>query len=80
LLEGARALAARRRAKLLLLDLEAADGSPLLMAFHLKMTGSLLVRPAQSAPGRHSRLYAAHSSHRFPSKFSIKAISSTLNF
>lgn len=66
LLEGARFLTARRRAKLLLLDLETADTSdtpdksdksPLLMAFHLKMTGSLLLRPAQSVPGKHSRLF-----------------------
>jgi formamidopyrimidine-DNA glycosylase len=46
--------AVRRRAKLLLLDVEARE--PLLMAFHLKMTGRFFVYPEGTEPQKHTRL------------------------
>lgn len=54
-LAGARILGARRRAKLLLLDVLTAKG-PLLLVFHLKMTGGFLVHPPGSQALKHTRL------------------------
>ena len=55
-LTGARIAGVNRRAKLLMLELELADGSPLLAVFHLKMTGKFFVHPAGSAALKHTRL------------------------
>lgn len=59
-LPGRRISRVFRRAKLLLLELEspkpAPEGVPLLMAFHLKMTGRFFVHPADAAPLKHTRL------------------------
>lgn len=60
--KGARIRCVFRRAKLLLVEVQpdgnaqGAEGKPLLMAFHLKMTGRFFVHPAGTAPGRHTRL------------------------
>ncbi len=56
LLHGAKAVKVRRRAKLLLLDVEDQAGAPLLMAFHLKMTGKVFVHPAGTLPHKHTKL------------------------
>ncbi len=53
---GARVTGARRRAKLLLVDLEGKGGAPYVLAFHLKMTGRLFVRGPRDEPGRHTRM------------------------
>ncbi len=53
-LEGGVIRAVRRRAKLLLLEVEARE--PLLMAFHLKMTGRFFVYPEGTEPLKHTRL------------------------
>lgn len=45
-----------RRAKLLLLKLGLAEEASLLLAFHLRMTGQLLLKTSDSAPDRHTRL------------------------
>ena len=55
-LVGARITAVRRRAKLAMLDLLLPDGSPLIAAFHLKMTGKFFVHPTGTAPLKHTRL------------------------
>ena len=55
-LVGARIAAVRRRAKLAMLDLVLPDGSPLIAAFHLKMTGKFFVHPAGTEPLKHTRL------------------------
>ena len=57
-----------RRAKLLLLSLvpsggTAAQAEEMLLAFHLKMTGSFFVHPAHTAPLRHTRLIIDLSDH-----------------
>lgn len=59
LVPGRRISRVFRRAKLLMLELDAppgADGPPLIMAFHLKMTGRFFVYPADAAPQKHTRL------------------------
>lgn len=56
LLEGARIQKARRRAKLLLLDLVDNQGADLIAAFHLKMTGRLFVHPLEVRPHKHTKL------------------------
>jgi formamidopyrimidine-DNA glycosylase len=59
LLPGARISRVHRRAKLLLLDLDLPPGAPLprlCLLFHLKMTGSFFVHPADTAALRHTRL------------------------
>ncbi|MCL1890236.1 MAG: bifunctional DNA-formamidopyrimidine glycosylase/DNA-(apurinic or apyrimidinic site) lyase [Desulfovibrionaceae bacterium] len=56
LLEGAEVAGVRRRAKLLLLDLIDASNRPLIMAFHLKMTGHLFVHPLEAVPPKHTKL------------------------
>jgi formamidopyrimidine-DNA glycosylase len=59
LLPGARISRVRRRAKLLLLDLDLPPGSPLprlCLLFHLKMTGRFFVHPADAAALKHTRL------------------------
>ena len=55
-LVGARIAAVRRRAKLAMLDLVLPDGSPLIAAFHLKMTGKFFVHPPGTEPLKHTRL------------------------
>ncbi|MDL2317157.1 bifunctional DNA-formamidopyrimidine glycosylase/DNA-(apurinic or apyrimidinic site) lyase [Desulfovibrio sp. OttesenSCG-928-A18] len=56
-LAGARIARVFRRAKLLLLELESAvTAQPLLLAFHLKMTGRFFVHPAGTPPEKHTRL------------------------
>ena len=55
-LAGARIAGVRRRAKLLLLDVLSASNAPLVLAFHLKMTGSFFVHPQGTAPLKHTRL------------------------
>ncbi|MDR2051381.1 MAG: bifunctional DNA-formamidopyrimidine glycosylase/DNA-(apurinic or apyrimidinic site) lyase [Deltaproteobacteria bacterium] len=56
LLEGALISGVRRRAKLLLLDLLDKSSLPLILAFHLKMTGRLLVREPGAEPHKHTKL------------------------
>ncbi|MDL2216637.1 bifunctional DNA-formamidopyrimidine glycosylase/DNA-(apurinic or apyrimidinic site) lyase [Desulfovibrio sp. OttesenSCG-928-M14] len=56
LLVGGVITKAHRRAKLLLLDVCAADGSDLVLAFHLKMTGRFFVHPPGTSPLKHTRL------------------------
>ncbi len=53
---GAVITAARRRAKLLLLDLRGRGGEPYTLAFHLKMTGRLFVHGADAQPHKHTRM------------------------
>ncbi len=53
---GAEIVAARRRAKLLLLDLRGPDGEPCTLAFHLKMTGRLFVHGPDAEPHKHTRM------------------------
>lgn len=56
-LEKARIVRVFRRAKLLLIEVEPQnDASPLLLVFHLKMTGSFFVHPADAPPLKHTRL------------------------
>ena len=55
-LQGARIEAARRRAKLVILDLRPARGEKLSLVFHLKMTGRLFVHEARAEAGKHTRL------------------------
>lgn len=55
-LVGARIRRIFRRAKLLLMEAECADGSSLLLAFHLKMTGRFFVHPAGTPPLKHTRV------------------------
>ncbi|MDR1126185.1 MAG: bifunctional DNA-formamidopyrimidine glycosylase/DNA-(apurinic or apyrimidinic site) lyase [Deltaproteobacteria bacterium] len=55
-LAGTRIDKAWRRAKVLLVDLTAADGQPLSMAFHLKMTGQLFVHAPAVPPHKHTKL------------------------
>ncbi len=55
-LVGARIAGTRRRAKLALLDLALPDGSALIAAFHLKMTGKFFVHPPEAVPLKHTRL------------------------
>lgn len=55
-LTGAKLLDARRRAKVLLLDMQTAKGQPLIMAFHLKMTGQLFVHPLDVKPNKHTKI------------------------
>jgi formamidopyrimidine-DNA glycosylase len=55
-LRGARIEAARRRAKLAILDVRPARGEKLFLLFHLKMTGRLCVYGAQAEAGKHTRL------------------------
>ena len=50
--QGKRILSVRRRAKLLLLELEPS----LILAFHLKMTGRLWLPSPEAQPGTHTRL------------------------
>lgn len=54
-LVGARIRRVFRRAKLLLMEAERADDTLLLLAFHLKMTGSFFVHPAGTQPLKHTR-------------------------
>jgi formamidopyrimidine-DNA glycosylase len=54
-LKGGRVVAARRRAKLALLDVLTLRGEMLCVVFHLKMTGRLLVRPLSAEPHAHTR-------------------------
>lgn len=56
LLEGAKVIRARRRAKLLLLELEDNKAQPLILAFHLKMTGKLFVHPLGTEPHKHTKI------------------------
>lgn len=60
LLRGATITGIRRRAKLLVLTVRpeagSAAGQDLLLAFHLKMTGSFFVHPADALPLKHTRL------------------------
>lgn len=70
-LVGLQIAGVRRRGKLVLLDLTpeslvtsaeaqenlSPDSRPSLLAIHLRMTGRLLPRPANSAPGAHSRWF-----------------------
>lgn len=49
---GPRVTAVRRRGKLLLIDLEPG----FILAFHLKMTGRLMVRDAKTPPNTHTRI------------------------
>lgn len=56
LLEGARINGARRRAKLLMLDLADSRGKELIAAFHLKMTGRLFVHPLDVEPHKHTKI------------------------
>ena len=60
-LTGRRITAVSRRAKVLLLHLETPDGradehAPHILAFHLKMSGQVMVYPAAEAPHKHTRL------------------------
>ena len=60
-LMGRRIVKVSRRAKVLLLHLEAPDGGnsehgPHLLAFHLKMTGQVMVHPTDEAAHKHTRL------------------------
>ncbi|MDR2503934.1 MAG: bifunctional DNA-formamidopyrimidine glycosylase/DNA-(apurinic or apyrimidinic site) lyase [Deltaproteobacteria bacterium] len=55
-LEGAAITGARRRAKLLLLDVRDSSAAPLILAFHLKMTGRLFVHPPETPPPKHTKL------------------------
>ena len=61
-MEGAVITRVFRRAKLLLLSLqpssggEASQSEEIFLAFHLKMTGSFFVHPADTAPHKHTRL------------------------
>lgn len=55
-LQAAEIKAVRRRAKLLLLDVVDRSASPLVVAFHLKMTGKVFVHPAGSPPEKHTKL------------------------
>lgn len=54
-LPGARVTGVGRRGKLLLLFLSSGDT----LAFHLKMSGSLMVHPAGTPPGKHTRVIFA---------------------
>lgn len=56
LLEGARIDQARRRAKLLLLDITDNSGKELIAAFHLKMTGCLFVHTLDVEPHKHTKI------------------------
>lgn len=56
LLEGAQVLRARRRAKLLMLDVRPPKGEDLIAAFHLKMTGQLFVHPLEVEPRKHTKI------------------------
>jgi len=51
----------KRRGKLLLIELAAkSSGTPeLILAFHLKMTGQVLVKPDGEEPGKHTRVLLA---------------------
>ena len=51
-------LALKRRGKLLMIELAEAKAGPvrLVMGFHLKMTGQMLVKPAAEKPNRHTRV------------------------
>lgn len=55
-LPGAHILRARRRAKVLIVDLATARRPLLLLAFHLRMTGRLTVEPPGTEPRPHTRL------------------------
>lgn len=57
MLVGARILRVFRRAKLLLMEVGASsEGTRLVLAFHLKMTGSFFVHPRGTPPLKHTRL------------------------
>ena len=56
LLSGAEILDARRRAKVLLMDVRANYGSPLIVAFHLKMTGQVFVHGVEVPPAKHTKI------------------------
>ena len=53
-----KALSLKRRGKLLLLELAGPENNlvKLIMAFHLKMTGQVLIKPEGEKPGRHTRV------------------------
>ena len=56
-LAGARISRVYRRAKLLLMEVETGSaGSPLILAFHLKMTGRFFVHPPGAGPLKHTRI------------------------
>jgi formamidopyrimidine-DNA glycosylase len=55
-LPGAQVRAVRRRAKLLLLDVLGNDAQPLIIGFHLKMTGRLFIRERSAEPHKHTRM------------------------
>ncbi|MDR2892141.1 MAG: bifunctional DNA-formamidopyrimidine glycosylase/DNA-(apurinic or apyrimidinic site) lyase [Deltaproteobacteria bacterium] len=68
LLTGAKIVNARRRAKVLLLDVLTAAASrdvnsePLILAFHLKMTGQLFVHGLEVEPNKHTKIvFGLHS-------------------
>lgn len=50
--------ALKRRGKLLLIELsqKKEDAPKLLLAFHLKMTGQVLIKPPLTSPGKHTRV------------------------
>lgn len=56
LLEGARINRARRRAKLLMLEITDNRGGALIAAFHLKMTGQLFVHALGVEPNKHTKI------------------------
>ncbi|MDR2826187.1 MAG: bifunctional DNA-formamidopyrimidine glycosylase/DNA-(apurinic or apyrimidinic site) lyase [Deltaproteobacteria bacterium] len=56
LLQGARVCAVRRRAKLLLLDVLGNGAQPLVIGFHLKMTGRLFVHELKVEPHKHTKI------------------------
>jgi formamidopyrimidine-DNA glycosylase len=55
-LPGARIGAVRRRGKLLLLDVPGNDAQPLIIAFHLKMTGRLFLREQSAEAHKHTKI------------------------
>jgi formamidopyrimidine-DNA glycosylase len=55
-LPGAQVRAVRRRAKLLLLDVLGSDARPLVMGFHLKMTGRLFVHGPEVEAHKHTKI------------------------
>jgi formamidopyrimidine-DNA glycosylase len=56
LLQGAQVRAVRRRAKLLLLDVLGNNAEPLVIGFHLKMTGRLFVHELKVEPHKHTKI------------------------
>jgi formamidopyrimidine-DNA glycosylase len=56
LLPGAQVRAVRRRAKLLLMDVLTKDAQPLVIGFHLKMTGRLFVHELTVEPHKHTKI------------------------